>query len=129
MKQHGQTENLAPLNEQVALNKLFFALSDPTRRAILKDLKDGEASVRDLAKPFAMSQPAISKHLKILGDAGLVDRIAHKQMRLARLNTEPLANAVSWLEEFQEFWSSSLDQLDELLDEIKPPSAKSKISK
>ena len=101
------------------LDKLFAALSDPTRRAILTRLAAGEASVNELTRPFEMSQPAISKHLKVLERAGLIERDAIKQRRPARLKAEPMAIAVSWLEEFKKFWSSSFDQLDGLLEELK----------
>lgn len=102
-----------------ALDAVFAALADPTRRAILSRLATGEASVNELAAPFEMSQPAVSKHLKVLERAGLIERDIDKQRRPARLKAEPMAAAVSWLEEFKEFWSSSLDQLDDLLHELK----------
>ena len=102
-----------------ALDAVFAALADPTRRAILSRLATGEAAVNELAAPFEMSQPAVSKHLKVLERAGLIERDIDKQRRPARLKAEPMAAAVSWLEEFKEFWSSSLDQLDGLLHELK----------
>jgi DNA-binding transcriptional ArsR family regulator len=98
---------------------VFAALADPTRRAILSRLAAGEASVNEIAAPFQMSQPAVSKHLKVLERAGLIERDVDKQRRPARLKAEPLAAAVSWLEEFKRFWSSSFDQLDGLLEELK----------
>jgi len=101
------------------LDAIFAALADPTRRAILSRLAAGEASVNEIAAPFAMSQPAVSKHLKVLEQAGLIERNVDKQRRPARLNGEPMAAAVRWLEEFKRFWSSSFDQLDGLLDELK----------
>lgn len=101
------------------LDAIFSALADPTRRAILARLAAGEASVNELAAPFEMSQPAVSKHLKVLERAGLVERDIDQQRRPARLKAEPMAAAVSWLEEFKQFWSSSFDQLDDLLDELK----------
>ena len=101
------------------LDAIFAALADPTRRAILSRLAAGEASVNELAAPFEMSQPAVSKHLKVLERAGLVERDVDKQRRPARLKAEPMAAAVSWLEEFKRFWSSSFDQLDDLLDQLK----------
>lgn len=101
------------------LDAIFSALADPTRRAILGRLASGEASVNELAQPFEMSQPAISKHLKVLERAGLVEREIDQQRRPARLRAEPMAAAVNWLEEFKAFWSSSFDQLDGLLDELK----------
>ena len=101
------------------LNAIFTALADPTRRAILSRLATGEASVNEIAAPFEMSQPAVSKHLKVLERAGLIERDIDKQRRPARLKAEPMAAAVSWLEEFRQFWTSSFDQLDGLLDELK----------
>jgi len=101
------------------LDAIFAALADPTRRAILTRLARGDASVLELAAPFQMSQPAVSKHLRVLERAGLIERGIDRQRRPARLKAEPMAAAVSWLEEFRDFWSSSLDQLDELLKELK----------
>ena len=101
------------------LDAVFAALADPTRRAILSRLAAGEASVTELAAPFAMSQPAVSKHLKVLERAGLIERDVDRQRRPARLKAEPMAAAVRWLEEFKGFWSSSFDQLDGLLEELK----------
>ena len=101
------------------LDAIFAALADPTRRAILSRLASGEAGVNELAEPFKMSQPAVSKHLKVLERAGLVERAIDKQRRPARLKAKPMAAAVSWLEEFKEFWSSSFDQLDDLLETLK----------
>jgi len=101
------------------LDAVFAALADPTRRAILSRLAAGEASVNEIAAPFEMSQPAVSKHLKVLQRAGLIERAVDKQRRPARLKAEPMAAAVRWLEEFHQFWSSSFDQLDDLLDELK----------
>jgi DNA-binding transcriptional ArsR family regulator len=101
------------------LNALFAALADPTRRAILSRLAAGEASVNEIAAPFEMSQPAVSKHLKVLERAGLIERDVDRQRRPARLKAEPMAAAVSWLEEFKQFLSSSFDQLDGLLEQLK----------
>ncbi len=101
------------------LDAVFAALADPTRRAILSRLAAGDAAVNELAAPFEMSQPAVSKHLKVLERAGLVERDVDRQRRPARLRAEPMAAAVKWLEEFKRFWSSSFDQLDSLLDELK----------
>ncbi len=106
------------INTDRELDAVFAALADPTRRGILKRLARGEASVNDLAAPFAISQPAISKHLKVLKRAGLVDRAVDKQRRPARLRPEPLRAAVQWLAEFREFWSTRFDQLDDLLSEL-----------
>ena len=101
------------------LDAVFAALADPTRRAILSRLAGGEASVNELAAPFEISQPAVSRHLKVLEQAGLIERDVDKQRRPARLKAEPMAAAVRWLEEFRQFWSSSFDQLDGLLEELK----------
>jgi DNA-binding transcriptional ArsR family regulator len=101
------------------LDAVFAALADPTRRAILSRLAAGEASVGELAEPFAMSQPAVSKHLKVLERAGLIEREVDRQRRPARLKAEPMAAAVRWLEDFRRFWSGSFDQLDGLLAELK----------
>jgi DNA-binding transcriptional ArsR family regulator len=101
------------------LDAVFAALADPTRRAILSRLAAGEASVNEIAAPFEMSQPAVSKHLKVLERAGLIERDIDKQRRPARLKAEPMAAAVRWLEEFRQFWSTSFDQLDGLLEELK----------
>src|SRR5262245_32115848 len=101
------------------LDATFAALSDPTRRAIIARLASGEASVNDLAKPFAMSQPAISKHLKVLERAGLISRGRDAQRRLSRLEAKPLAEATEWLVKYREFWEGSFEKLDALLDELK----------
>ena len=106
-------------SEPQVLDAVFAALADPTRRAILSRLAAGEASVNELAAPFEMSQPAVSKHLKVLERAGLVERAVDRQRRPARLKAEPMAAAVSWLEEFKRFWPSNFDQLDGLLEELK----------
>ncbi len=104
---------------EVSLDGIFSALADPTRRAILLRLADGEATVGELVEPFELSQPAISKHLKVLEKAGLVERGIDQQRRPARLKAEPMAVAVTWLEDFRKFWSSSLDQLDDVLERLK----------
>jgi DNA-binding transcriptional ArsR family regulator len=101
------------------LDAIFTALSDPTRRAILARLSLGEASVNELAEPFAISQPAVSKHLKILERADLIERNVEGSRRPARLKAETMAAAVNWLEQFRKFWISSFDELDGLLDELK----------
>ena len=101
------------------LNATFAALADPTRRAILTRLAAGEASVAELAQPFAMSQPAISKHLKVLERAGLVSRGRDAQRRPRRLEAKPLAEATAWLERYREFWEGTFQRLDALLDELK----------
>jgi DNA-binding transcriptional ArsR family regulator len=101
------------------LDATFIALADPTRRAILARLATGEASVTELAEPFAMSQPAISKHIKILERAGLVSRGRDAQRRPCRLEAKPLEAANEWLERYAKFWESSFLRLDALLDEMK----------
>jgi DNA-binding transcriptional ArsR family regulator len=106
------------------LDATFRALADPTRRAILARLAEGEASVMELAEPFAMSQPAISKHLKVLERAGLVSRGRDAQRRPCKLEAEPLAAANRWLETYRQFWEKSFGQLDALLDEMKREKAK-----
>jgi len=106
------------------LDATFAALADPTRRAILARLASGDASVAELAKPFAMSQPAISKHLKVLERAGLISHSADKQRRPRRLEAEPLAEATQYLEGYREFWEKSFLRLDDLLDELKANEAK-----
>lgn len=101
------------------LNATFAALADPTRRAILARLATGEASVLELAKPFAMSQPAISKHLRVLERAGLISRGRDAQRRPCRIEAKPLAEANGWLERYRQFWEASFQRLDVLLDELK----------
>jgi DNA-binding transcriptional ArsR family regulator len=101
------------------LDATFAALSDPTRRAILARLAAGEASVNELCKPFAMSQPAISKHLKVLERAGLISRGRDAQRRPCRLEGKPLADVSVWLEDYRQFWEQSFQRLDVLLDEMK----------
>jgi DNA-binding transcriptional ArsR family regulator len=112
-------EQMSYASKSQHLDAVFAALADPTRRAILSRLASGEASVYEIAAPFEMSQPAVSKHLKVLERAGLIERDIDKQRRPARLKAEPMAAAVDWLEEFRQFWSSSFDQLDGLLNELK----------
>ena len=104
------------------LDATFAALADPTRRAILARLADGEASVMELAEPFAMSQPAISKHLKVLERAGLISSGQDAQRRPRRLEAGPLAEATRWLQEYRRFWEGSFERLDGLLDEMKKTS-------
>jgi DNA-binding transcriptional ArsR family regulator len=101
------------------LDATFFALADPTRRAILARLADGEASVLELAQPFSMTQPAISKHLRVLERAGLVSRGKDAQRRPRRLEAKPLADATQWLEGYRKFWEGRFQHLDALLDEMK----------
>lgn len=101
------------------LDATFAALADPTRRAILARLAKGEASVNELAEPFAMTQPAISKHLKVLERAGLISRGKDAQRRPRRLEAKPLAEATAWLENYRRFWEGSFHRLDNLLAELK----------
>ena len=107
------------MNTSQRLDATFAALADPTRRAILARLAAGEASVLEIAKPFAMSQPAISKHLKVLERAGLISESRDAQRRPRRLEAQPLAEATGWLEGYREFWEASFQRLDVLLDEEK----------
>ena len=101
------------------LDATFAALADPTRRAILAKLASGEASVNDLVKPFHMSQPAISKHLRVLERAGLISSARDAQRRPRRIEAQPLAEASDWLENYRKFWEGSFQKLDALLDELK----------
>jgi DNA-binding transcriptional ArsR family regulator len=101
------------------LNATFAALADPTRRAILSRLATGQLSVTELAEPFAMSQPAISKHLKVLEHAGLISRGRDAQRRPRQLEAKPLAAATEWLERYREFWEGNYQRLDALLEELK----------
>jgi DNA-binding transcriptional ArsR family regulator len=101
------------------LDATFAALADPTRRAILARLASGEASVAELADPFSMTQPAISKHLKVLERAGLISRSRDAQRRPRRLEPKPLAAATKWLEDYRRFWEGSFQRLDALLAELK----------
>src|SRR5437667_1968936 len=107
------------INTSQHLDLTFAALADPTRRAILARLASGDASVTTLAKPFAMTQPAISKHLKVLERAGLISRGRDAQMRPCRLEAKPLADASGWLENYRRCWEGSFQRLDVLLDELK----------
>lgn len=97
------------------LSSVFSALADPTRRAILAQLTDGDLTVAQLAAPFAVSQPAISRHLKVLEGAGLISRSRRATARLSHLEAEPLREATAWLGRYQEFWDESYDRLDALL--------------
>ena len=101
------------------LSRTFSALADPTRRAILARLASGEASVTELAEPFAISQPAISNHLKVLERAGLISSGREAQRRPRRLEAAPLAEATEWLGGYRRFWEDSFQNLDALLDELK----------
>jgi DNA-binding transcriptional ArsR family regulator len=106
------------------LNATFAALADPTRRAILARLASGEASVTELAEPFAMSQPAVSKHLKVLERAGLVSRGRDAQRRPRRLEPKPLAEANQWLERYRKAWEANFRRLDDLLEQMKEKETK-----
>jgi DNA-binding transcriptional ArsR family regulator len=110
--------SVASVKESERLDRTFAALADPTRRAILHRLTNGEASVTDLAKPFRMTQPAISKHLKVLERAGLVSRGRERQWRPARLEAGPLKEVAEWAVGYRQFWSERYDRLDEYLDEL-----------
>src|SRR6266478_2066012 len=101
-----------------SLSATFAALADPTRRAILARLVSGEASVTELAAPFEMSMPAISKHLKVLEHAGLIARGREAQWRPCRLEAAPLKDAADWLEHYRRFWEQSFDRLDDYLREV-----------
>jgi len=107
------------------LDATFTALADPTRRAILALLAKGEATVMELVAPFKMSQPAISKHLKVLERAGLISRSREAQKRPCRLVAKPLAEANEWLESYRKLWEANFDRLDDLLEELKKKPKKS----
>ena len=106
------------------LSLTFAALADPTRRAILARLSHGNASVTELAKPFDMSQPAISKHLKVLERAGLISRGRDAQRRPRRIEVRSLAEANGWLENYRKFWEARYERLDALLDDMKTEDTK-----
>ncbi len=111
------------IDEQAAmtsdhLSATFSALADPTRRAILARLASGEASVSELAEPFAISMPAVSKHLKVLERAGLIARGRDAQWRPCRLAARPLKDAAAWIDHYRRFWEESLDRLDGYLKEL-----------
>jgi DNA-binding transcriptional ArsR family regulator len=101
------------------LSTTFAALADPTRRAILARLAEGEVSVKELARPFDMSAPAITKHLKVLERANLISRGRHAQWRPCRLKAKPLKEAMDWIEHYRRFWEESFDRLEEYLEELK----------
>ena len=111
------------------LDATFAALADPTRRAILARLAAGEASVTELAAPFDMSQPAVSKHLKVLERAGLISRGRDAQRRPRRLEGRPLAEATGWLENYRRFWEGNFERLDALLDELKTEKKRGRIKR
>jgi DNA-binding transcriptional ArsR family regulator len=111
------------------LDATFAALADPTRRAILARLASGEASVLELAEPFSMTQPAVSKHLKVLERAGLISRTRDAQRRPRRLEAKPFAEAAEWLEKYRKIWASNFQRLDALLDQMKMDELKAKQKK
>lgn len=100
------------------LSTIFAALADPTRRAILARLASGEASVKELAEPFEMTLPAVTKHLKVLEQAGLITRSRHAQWRPCRLEAKPLHDIADWVEQYREFWDESMNRLEDYLREI-----------
>jgi DNA-binding transcriptional ArsR family regulator len=106
------------------LSATFAALADPTRRAILARLALGETSVNEIAKPFAMSLPAVSKHLKVLEGAGLITRGRDAQWRPCKLEAGPLKDAAHWIENYRKFWEASLDRLEEYLNRLQSEPAK-----
>lgn len=109
------------------LSTTFSALADPTRRQILARLTRGESSVKDLAKPFQMSAPAITKHLKVLEKAGLIERSRAAQWRPCKLKAEPLKDAADWIAQYRQFWEERLDRLEAYLQTMQsaPPSSES----
>ena len=107
------------MSAAIALDATFSALADPTRRAILKRLALGEASVAELAEPFAISQPAVTKHLKVLEKAGLISRSRSAQRRPCRLEPRRLNEATEWLEEYRQLWEGNFRRLDALLEELR----------
>lgn len=119
-------EQYGYIQSQSNLDGIFAALAHPARRAILSRLVDGQASVNEIAAPFEMSQPAVSKHLKVLERAGLIERDLDEQRRPARLKAQTMADAVDWLNEFKVFWGTSFDQLDSVLLNMKQAESKEK---
>jgi DNA-binding transcriptional ArsR family regulator len=117
------------MNFSTRLDATFAALADPTRRAILARLASGQASVNELARPFAMSQPAISKHLRVLERAGLISGGRDAQRRPRRIEAKPLAEASKWLEKYRKIWEGNFRRLDALLDEMKFQEKNSKHTK
>lgn len=111
---------------QDQLSKTFQALADPTRRAILARLSKGEASVNDLAAPFNMTLPAVSKHLKVLQNAGLITRGQNAQFRPCKLEAKPLKQASDWIDRYRDFWEQSFDRLDDYLRELQEGTKKKK---
>ena len=103
------------------LDETFAALANPTRRAILARLAEGEATVNELAAPFDMTLPAISKHIKVLERAGLIERGRHAQFRPCRLDPAPLADVAGWADQYRPIWEERFDRLDDYLRNIQPP--------
>ena len=120
---------VATMVAEKVLNATFSALADPTRRAILTRLASGQASVTELTEPFRMSQPAISKHLKVLERAGLISRGRDAQRRPRSLEAKPLEEATEWLENYREFWEGNYQRLDALLEELKTKQKKRRSTK
>ena len=112
-----------------SISSTFAALADPTRRAILARLALGETSVTELAEPFEMSMPAVSKHLRVLERAGLITRGREAQWRPCKLKAEPLREAAGWLEEYRQFWEQSFDRLDEYLQRLQAEAKQNHASK
>jgi len=117
-------EQFGYIGQAGQLDAIFAALADPTRRAILSRLADGDAAVSDIAAPFDISQPAISRHLKVLERAGLIERDVDEQRRPARLKAQTMVAAVDWLADFRKFWGASFNQLDDVLHRMKHSDAK-----
>ena len=115
-----RTTATAPLTE-IQLDRAFGALADPTRRAILARLSEGDAGVLDVARPFPMSQPAITKHLRVLEDAGLISRHRRARHRMCHLEPQRLKQLSEWVGSYREFWETSFERLDELLEELQVP--------
>lgn len=115
--------------DNARLDATFLALADPTRRAILARLAQGEASVAELAAPFDMSQPAISKHLKMLERAGLISAGQDAQRRPRRIEGRPLEEASGWLEQYRDIWEQNFQRLDRLLQEMQRPAARRPVKK
>ena len=112
-----------------ALSTTFAALADPTRRAILARLSKGESYVRELAAPFAMSAPAVTKHLKVLQRAGLITQGRHAQWRPCKLQAQPLREAADWVAQYRQHWEERLDRLEDYLQTLQDPSATAKETK
>jgi DNA-binding transcriptional ArsR family regulator len=108
------------------LSQVFSALSDPTRRAILARLASGDASVNELMEPFDLSQPAISKHIKVLQSAGLISRSRIAQSRPCRLETKPLRDVAEWIDHYRRFWTGSFDRLETYLHRMQSEAKKAK---